>query len=292
MVRLPWGLEISVDLADTIGWSVYTRAIYETAVTEALWRLAKPGDTVVDGGANVGYMTSILAIRVGERGKVYCFEPHPDVFQDLQQNVRSWETNNQCGSFALYQAALGEREGTATLVVPEHFSTNRGVSRIGRGEDHNEGQTHQINVLSLDTVIPEHQDIGVVKLDVQGSELAVMKGMERILRGRRVRHIIFEEESDFPAPTHAFVRELGYETFGLEHHFTGIQCIRGGPPHYDPVEGPPPNYLATLEPELTVAELEKGFWQSFGPAQLLRKWFRSDEFSVRQSLRLDRDAHS
>ncbi|MGB2888149.1 MAG: hypothetical protein WBC04_10660 [Candidatus Acidiferrales bacterium] len=59
--RLPWGLEIAVDLGESIGWSVYTCAIYETAVTKALWRLVKPGDSVVDGGANIGYMTSILA---------------------------------------------------------------------------------------------------------------------------------------------------------------------------------------------------------------------------------------
>jgi FkbM family methyltransferase len=272
MARLPWGLDISVDLADTIGWSVYTRAIYETAVTEALWRLVEPGDTVVDGGANVGYMTSILALRVGERGRVCCFEPHPDVFQDLRRNVGIWETNNQCGSFSLYQAALGEREGTATLVVPVHFSTNRGSSRIEDSENHRKGQAHRVKVLPLDTVIPEHQIIGVVKLDIQGSELPALRGMERILRERRVRHIIFEEESNFPAATHAFLRELNYESFGLERHFTGIRCIPGGPPHYDPVEGPPPNYLATLEPEFTVPRLESGFWQSFGPAQLLRRW--------------------
>lgn len=271
MARLPWGLDISVDLADTIGWAIYTRAIYETAVTEALWRLVEPGDTVVDGGANVGYMTSILALRVGERGRVCCFEPHPEVFQDLQRNVRIWETNNQCGTFSLYQAALGEREGTATLLVPAYFSTNSGSSWIEDCENHREGQAHQVKVLPLDTVIPEHQTIGVVKLDVQGSELAVLKGMERILRERRVRHIIFEEESNFPAATHAFLRELDYQCFGLEHHFTGIRCIPGGPPRYDPVEGPPPNYLATLEPELTVSRLESGFWQSFGPGQLLRR---------------------
>ncbi|MGB2890329.1 MAG: FkbM family methyltransferase, partial [Candidatus Acidiferrales bacterium] len=273
IVRLPWGLEITVDIGESIGWSVYTRAIYETAVTEALWRLVKPGDSVVDGGANIGYMTSILAVRVGERGKVYCFEPHPEVFRDLQQNVRTWETNKQCGSFLLYQIALGAREGVEALRVPEFFSTNRGVSWIETGNTHGEGQNLQVRVLALDEVIPEHETIGVVKLDVQGYELAVLKGMERILRDRRVRHVVFEELEDFPAATHEFLREMGYANYGIEPHFRGIRCIRDAQPHCDPVNGPPPNYLATLEPELNVSRLQSGFWQSFGPGQLLGKWF-------------------
>lgn len=272
VVRLPWGLVIVVDPSESLGWSVYTRAIYETAVTEALWRLVRPGDIVVDGGANIGYMTSILAVRVGVRGRIYCFEPHPEVFQELQRNVATWEASNQCGSFCLYQAALGATEGVASLRVPEFISANRGVSRIEPDNAHGKGQILQVRVLALDEVIPPQETIGVVKLDVEGYELAVLKGMERILRERRVRHVIFEELDGFPANTHKFLHEKGYAIFGIEHHFRGIRCVPNGQPRFDPMNGPPPNYLATIEPELTVSRLQSGFWQSFGPAQFVAKW--------------------
>ena len=271
-VRLPWGLEIAVNTADSLGWSLYTRAIYETPVTEALWRLVQPGDSVVDAGANIGYMTSVLAVRVGEAGKIYCFEPHPGLFDDLQRNVSAWKARKPSCSFLLYQAALGAREGLETLRIPDFFSTNRGVSRIEPSRSQGEGQSLQVKVLALDEVIPKNETIRLVKLDVEGYELAVLNGMEGILRARRVRHVVLEELSDFPAATHKFLWKMGYAIFGIERHFSGIRLIRDAQPGYDPVSGPPPNYLATIEPELALSRLQSGIWQSFGPAQVLSKW--------------------
>ncbi len=271
IVRLPWGLDIAVDAGEAIGCSLYLRALYEIAVTEALWRLVRPGDSVVDGGANIGYMTSILALRVGPRGKVYCFEPHPEIFRGLQQNVRSWENSQRCGSFLLHQAALGDRGSMGVLRIPDHFVENQGTSWI-QADESCEGRSVNVRIMALDDVVPEGETIGVVKLDVQGYELTALKGMERILRERRVRNVIFEEEGAYPAATHRFLQEMGYENFGLEHHFSGVQCVPGKRPHYDPINGPAPNYVATVEPKQTMAQLQKGFWRSFGPAQLLSRF--------------------
>ena len=63
--------------------------MYETEVTESLWRLARVGDLAVDVGANIGYMTSILAVKAGARGKINSFEPHPTIFQRLRLNVKT-----------------------------------------------------------------------------------------------------------------------------------------------------------------------------------------------------------
>ena len=54
-VWLPWGYPMMVNPAESIGWAIYSRGIYEMPLTEALWRLAQSGDIVVDGGANIGY---------------------------------------------------------------------------------------------------------------------------------------------------------------------------------------------------------------------------------------------
>lgn len=264
---LPWGLEIAANTGESIGWSIYTRALYETAVTESLWRIARVGDLVVDVGANIGYMTSILALRVGARGRVYSFEPHPGIFEVLRTNVTNWNADGRCGQIILYNAALASREGVGTLRVPDYFCRNQGTSSIEWQNIRSVGQTLAVRLLTLDDIFPRDETIGVVKLDVEGYELEVLRGMERMLRARRVRHIVFEEDGGFPAPTHAFLADMGYESYGIEQHFSGIRFARDRQPLGDPVNGPSPNYLATTVSEADVSALAAGFWQSFGPAR-------------------------
>jgi hypothetical protein len=102
-----------------------------------------------------------------------------------------------------------------------------------------------------------------VKLDLQGYEIFALKGMRRLLESRRILHLVFEEESPFPAPTHEYLRERGYAIFGLERRALGLRCILEGPPKFDPIGSP--NYVATFNPEETRARLERGMWRSFGP---------------------------
>jgi len=125
-VVLPWGYPIVVSPGEQLGWAVYSRAIFELSLTEALWRLAGPGDTVVDGGANIGYATSILAARVGTTGKVHSFEPNPAAFAQLSKNVDAWKRRGQSDTFVLHEEALGTRSGSATLHVPDSFEWNGG----------------------------------------------------------------------------------------------------------------------------------------------------------------------
>ena len=64
-VTLPWGLAIRVNPHEALGHEIVNHGLYEVAVTEVLWRLTEPGDFAVDGGANIGYTTGNLAVRVG-----------------------------------------------------------------------------------------------------------------------------------------------------------------------------------------------------------------------------------
>jgi len=94
-------------------------------------------------------------------------------------------------------------------------------------------------------------------------------GMEQMLRERRIRHVVFEELRDYPAPTHQFLRNLGYSVFGLDYGFFGIKCCRDKGPRAESISGLPANYVATYEPEKTVRQLEHGLWKSFGPGRYL-----------------------
>jgi len=268
-VTLPWDLRIKVSLNEAIGCHLARYGLYEVGVTETLWRLTEPGDLAIDAGANIGYTASILGVRVGPKGKVICFEPHPQVFESLRENVQTWGKDGRCGPFVLRRAALGAENGQALLHTNDWFRTNRGTAWIAnKAEPTSDLQVIEVLIQNLDSVVGAGEKIGVLKIDVQGYELAVLQGMKQLLKRRAVRDIIFEELAAFPAPTHQYLKSLGYSIFGLQETFTRVHCLRDAQPIFDPVIGPIPNYVATVDANRVIARLGAAMWRSFGPVTL------------------------
>src|SRR4051794_10893580 len=73
-VRVPGGAEFVAPASDHIARAFLHLGVFDLVVTETLWRLIDPGEVGVDAGANIGYMTSIMAARAA---RVWAFEPHP-----------------------------------------------------------------------------------------------------------------------------------------------------------------------------------------------------------------------
>src|SRR4051794_35687867 len=88
--RLPWGLRIGFDPGEMHGSAILRTGLLDLAVSEALFRLTEPGARTVDAGANIGHMTSILALRAGRSGSVVAFEPHPATARMLRRNIARW----------------------------------------------------------------------------------------------------------------------------------------------------------------------------------------------------------
>src|SRR5436853_4737864 len=114
-VKTPWGFKLSVDPADDIGRALLTTGVNDLLVTEALFRLLEPGDYAVDVGANIGYMTSIMAHCVGATGSVTSFEPHPVIHGELCAHIQNWGNDGLIarGSIRAMQLAVGARPGEA-----------------------------------------------------------------------------------------------------------------------------------------------------------------------------------
>jgi FkbM family methyltransferase len=270
IVTLPWGLLIKIDPHEAVGYDIASQGLYEIDVTETLWRLTEPGDLAIDAGANIGYTTSILGVRVGPKGRVHSFEPHHQVFESLRENVEIWKRDRRCGSFVLHQAALGRETGKALLHTNDGFRTNRGTAWISENvEASPDVRVIEVPIRNLDSLLGEDETIGVLKMDVQGHELGVLQGMARLLQRRAVRDIVFEEEATFPAPTHEYLKSHGYSIFGLQRTFAGVRSLPDAQPAVDPESGPVPNYLATRDPERALARLTPAMWRSFGPGRLL-----------------------
>lgn len=156
---------ITPTLTATSGW--------EPGQTALLGERLQPGMTVLDGGAHVGYFTCQAARLVGPRGLVLAFEPAPRNFQLLSANVwRNGFTNVVC-----FPWALGAEPGFAELRLS---ATNTGDHRLHVG-DAAGGPTETVRVAALDEVLAIRPPVDIVKLDVQGSEEAALRGMQRLL---------------------------------------------------------------------------------------------------------------
>jgi FkbM family methyltransferase len=155
---------ITPTLVATKGW--------EPGQTALLGERVQPGMTVLDGGAHVGYFSCLAARLVGPRGLVLAFEPAPRNFELLQANVwRNGFTNVVCLPWA-----LGAEAGFAQLRLS---ATNTGDHRLHGGDGARETVT--VRVAALDEVLAIRPPVDIVKLDVQGSEEAALRGMNRLL---------------------------------------------------------------------------------------------------------------
>lgn len=257
-VHLPWGLDLRVNPAETIGSCVWRVGIYDLCVSECLWRLMKPGETAFDVGANIGHMTGLMARRLGQRGKVMAFEPHPVLFAELHDNISRWRQCSGLAAIESVQAGVSSKNGSGVLHVPQEFGANHGLASLNQtlGDGF---QDHDISLVMLDE-LPGVAAIGVMKLDVEGHELDVLKGAQGMLARKAIRDIIFEEHDEPPTPVTDYLEAQGYTVFQLD-----VTPFR---PRAEPIRESQrpgrrdaPNLLATLDPGRAQKLLARLGWQ-------------------------------
>jgi FkbM family methyltransferase len=262
-VRLPWGLSIRVQPEETVGSGIRRMGIYELATSEIISRLVDPGDLAVDIGANIGHMTSIMAMRAGPTGRVISFEPHPVLFRDLQHNISEWRMNGKAAPMVAHNVALSNCNGTGQLVVPAYFNGNHGVSFLaGDSEATSEANHYEVPLKTLDDEIEEGQQIGFMKIDVEGHELKVLQGAQRLIASGRIRDIIFEDFTTPPSSVTEFLEGNGYKIYRIAGEFWGPTLTSIKTP-YAPKVNDAPNYLATRDDDRVLARMAKRGWMVY-----------------------------
>ena len=223
MVDLPWGMQIEVNLNDQIGSEIFRQRIFDLAVSECAWRLLAPGDRVIDAGANIGYMTMLFAARVAPAGEVHAFEPHPEVVKRLQANVVRAQAGGGGPSIAVHQCALGAGRGEANLFESDYFSINQGTASIANAPSAaatNGSKRHAVALETLDDLFPTER-FALMKIDVEGFELEVLTGAERLLSSGRVRDVIYEDHSLGESGLADRLTSHGYTVFAIGHGSLG-----------------------------------------------------------------------
>lgn len=257
----PWGFPLWVEPRPdhTVEWSLWVMGLYDLALSETLWRLTEPGETVLDVGANIGYVTSLLAARVGARGRVIAVEPNPEVYGELERHRSAWRELGSGATVELHAIALANHAGTATLRIPKR---NRCEAAIFTTTNDNPNDTLRIETVPLttgDALLPDDPAIGVLKIDIEGYELAAFQGCDRLLRHRCIRDIVYEQHEGYPSPATQYLIDRGYTIFRIWKGFWKPLLY---PPDFSDVHPwEPPNYLATLDPDRARQKLRSRGWQ-------------------------------
>ena len=176
-ITLPEGT-LFLDPFDPVISGALTLGVFEAYETETFRTFLKPGMTVVDIGANIGYYTLLAAKGVGSQGCVYAFEPEPTSHSFLERNMRA----NGCENVSLFTIAISNKKGEILLHISK---TNKGNHSIIDLPNRSKEFTSSVKVRTktLDDVCLSEKipNIDLIKIDVEGAEGHVLKGMQKTL---------------------------------------------------------------------------------------------------------------
>jgi len=237
---------------DILGRQLLHFGLFDLLVSEALMRLAEPGETVADVGGNIGYMSCVLAAAVGPAGRVIAFEPHPEVFKDLELNTHGLPVEAR-------QVATSDHAGTTRLRMPETFAGHRALATLEASET-SHGEI-EVELTTLDAALAAEPRIGVLKMDIEGHELTAFKGAAGLLGGQRIRDIVFEEHHPIGSPVAQFLAGFGYSIFRLHKTFRGPRLIAVDE-RVTESTWESPSLLATLEPDRAQRLFSRRGWDA------------------------------
>lgn len=224
-VKVSGGLYVLAPLDDYVGRAVFFAGELDRKVTWVCRRLVRPGDTVLDIGANLGLVTVILSGLVGPRGRVHAFEPIPA----MQELIERAAARNGSGNINLHRVALGATSAELLLSVPHGHAGSASFVETRHLADSTEIMV-PVRTLS-DVMAGEEVDhVRLIKIDVEGFEAEVLAGAAQFFASSRPDAVLFElnDHQAKPGlhPTMRMLAEYGYGFFRIPRRYT---CMRLDP---------------------------------------------------------------
>lgn len=213
-------------------WRAESLLVKEAGTVAWIHEAVRENDVFCDIGANIGLYTLLAAERVGPRGHVYAFEPHVGNFESLLHNISLNGFHDRAHPM---NCALHDREGVFDF---NYFDWTPGssMSQLDSLKDGGERAFRPVVreskiAVTLDKLVrdgfvrqPDH-----VKIDVDGNELLILRGMREILTGNAPpRTLQVEVNARYKNELFALLREFGYEMYRRHDTQRGQAKISSG----------------------------------------------------------------
>jgi len=166
-----------------IGQKLYLTGGYAAGRTRLIAECVRPGQTVVDLGANIGFFTFQMAELVGETGRVIAVEPDPRNFRLLKKSIE----NAEVGNITPVMCAASNENKKGKLFVSDSVTANTIVEEVGY-------KAIDMEIVTLDSLLPELgvKRVDFVKMDTDGSEPLAIQGMKSFIEGNSSVTILME----------------------------------------------------------------------------------------------------
>jgi FkbM family methyltransferase len=170
---------------------------YEPEQTRLFQQRITAGATVLDIGAHVGYYTLLASALVGPNGRVVAFEPNPENHGFLRRHMRLNDVTN----VTMEDVAVSDSTGTASFA----FGTGSGTGRLA------EHGVLEVRTVRLDEYCREQGvEPDVLKIDVEGAELTVLRGADEVIRSRHPVIFLSTHGEDVHGECLAWLSERSY----------------------------------------------------------------------------------
>lgn len=185
--------------------------VWEPENLDVLYSFVTSDTVFLDIGANIGYFSIAIGNRLGPNGRVLAFEPHPSLVNLLERSI---QLNSLENVIQIQQCALSDHEGTLDLFYPE--------GHLGQGSSTRTFDEHGYSLSApahrLDDLLPEGLAVDLVKIDVEGHELSVLRGMRGVLARSPNIKILFEKleaSSQESSEIASLLGEFGLSLYGV-----------------------------------------------------------------------------
>jgi FkbM family methyltransferase len=205
LAHVPGG-KVQLRSREAVGFLRLVQGSFEQAEIETLTEAARPGTVAIDAGAHVGVFTIPLARAVGTAGAAWAIEPLPENVRRLRANLRA----NGLHNVTVLAAAASDVDGQVAFEVAgdsAYGSTREVLSGWGTAE------VIQVSAVRLDTEWRRHgmPRVSVIKIDVEGAELRVLRGAENLLRALRPQLLIEVPDPDELEQIMRYLSSFDYE---------------------------------------------------------------------------------
>jgi FkbM family methyltransferase len=215
-----FGAKMSCDIRDFIQRRIYFFNIWEPNLTNFFVNTIRPGDVVVDVGANIGYFSLLASNLAGPSGKVISIEAAPQTYELLRRNLE----RNGCDNVNALNVAATLNETTVEIVRGHARNIGTNAIQIGAGPEPGGGVPGR----PVSTLVGgEISRVGFIKIDIEGSEAPVLEDIIAHIGKFPQRLTIVAEITENSAKFVEKFRQAGFEIAALPNNYTiGYFLIR------------------------------------------------------------------